>query len=340
MAVVRLSDVIVAELFSPYMMLLTAQKLALIGSRAIMVDSELSTWLAGEGGTYNKRFYKDLDNDDENISSDDPDVKSTPSKIGTGQETQVRLSRNKSWSSMDLVSQLIDNDPMDAIAQRISNYWVMRMQAATIATMKGVFADNDAAPAASEHTRYDLTYDVSRDAFVKGVTSFSAEAFIDATATLGDRMGNLAMMAVHSTVYASMLNNDLIDFIPDSMSGDKISTFRGKAVIVDDDMPNTGGVFESWLFGEGAIRVGMSGAKVPTEVFRNPDAGNGSGQETLYSRVEWCIHPTGHAWQPAYATGGPSNAATSNNLAHAASWKRVFPERKQIKIARLKTREF
>nr|DAS50813.1 MAG TPA: major capsid protein [Caudoviricetes sp.] len=28
------------------------------------------------------------------------------------------------------------------------------------------------------------------------------------------------------------------------------------------------------------------------------------------------------------------------NLAHAGSWKRVFPERKQIKIARLITREF
>ena len=32
-------------------------------------------------------------------------------------------------------------------------------------------------------------------------------------------------------------------------------------------------------------------------------------------------------------------AAVANNLANAGSWRRVFTERKQIKIARLITRE-
>ena len=67
--------------------------------------------------------------------------------------------------------------------------------------------------------------------------------------------------------------------------------------------------------------------------------GNGAGAETLYNRVEWSIHPAGHKYAGTAPNGGPSNAATSNNLADAGSWQRVFPERKQIKIARLKTRE-
>ena len=51
------------------------------------------------------------------------------------------------------------------------------------------------------------------------------------------------------------------------------------------------------------------------------------------------MHPAGHAYAGTPANGGPSNAATANNLAAAASWNRVYPERKQIKIARLRTTE-
>ena len=75
------------------------------------------------------------------------------------------------------------------------------------------------------------------------------------------------------------------------------------------------------------------------EVERKAGAGNGGGADVLYNRVEWLMHPVGHAYIGTAPKGGPSNAATSNNLAAAGSWSRVFPERKQIKIARLITRE-
>ena len=73
---------------------------------------------------------------------------------------------------------------------------------------------------------------------------------------------------------------------------------------------------------------------------RAPSQGNGKGADILYSRTQWAIHPVGHRFAVASpAVGGPSNASTSGNLAHADSWVRVYPERKQIKIARLITRE-
>ena len=40
---------------------------------------------------------------------------SVPSKIGSSLETAVRLSRNKSWSAMDLSSKLAGSDPLSAI---------------------------------------------------------------------------------------------------------------------------------------------------------------------------------------------------------------------------------
>lgn len=337
----RLSDVIVPAIFTPYVQQMTEEKSRLIRSGAVIRDPILDQNLAGGGLTFNEPSFKDLDNDAENTSTDDPATNSTPNKIGSATEIQVRMSRNNSWSSMDLTSDLIGADPMMAIANRVSDYWARREQAAFIATVKGIFADN-ATVTDAYHVQNDMTFDIKGASFTNGVTNFSAEAFVDATLTMGDSLENLKMVAVHSVVYGRMLKNNLIDFIQDSINGQaiRIATFMGRELIVDDSLPVTSGVFDTWLFGYGAVRNGRGAPKVPTELYRAPSAGNGSGQDTLYNRVEWCMAPVGYAYIGTAAAGGPTNAATSNNLAAATSWRRVFPERKQVSIARLTTREF
>jgi len=341
-----ISDVIVPEIFSPYVQQQTEEKSRLVQSGALVVDADITNKLAGGGITFEMPSFRDLDNDDDNVSADTGDdvftggsANSAPKKIQTSQETGVRLSRNQSWSSSDLTTALAGTDPMAAIAESVSRYWSRRLQKAFIATMTGVFADNAAAPSGSEHTQHDLTNDISGATYSAGVTDFSAEAFLDAAVTMGDSMEDLGMMMVHSIVYNRMQKNNLIDFVPDAQGNVKIPTFLGRLVIIDDSVPASSGVYESWLFGSGAVRFGQSSPKVPTEANRKPDAGNGGGQEILYNRVEWCLHPVGHKYAGSAPNGGPSNAATTNNLAAATSWERVYPERKQIKIARLITRE-
>lgn len=343
-----ISDVIVPEIFNPYVQQMTEEKSRLIASGAVVRSAQLDQDLAGGGLTFNAPSFKDLDNEEENVSTDVADddftggsANSTPKKTGTSNEVAVRLSRNQSWSSSDLTSALAGVDPMNSIADRVSTYWARRLQAAFVATVNGLFADNDAAPAGTEHVQGDLTNDISGAGYTAGVTDFSAPAFIDAAVTMGDSMGDLTMVCVHSIVYARMQKNNLIDFIPDARGETMIPTFLGRIVIVDDGVPSpSSGIYHTWLFGGGAALLGMGAPKVPTETARKPDAGNGGGQEVLYNRVEWSIHPVGHRYAGTPANGGPSNAATANNLANAASWQRVYPERKQIKIARLITREF
>ena len=213
--VTRIADVVVPEIFTPYVQQLTAEKSRIIQSGAMVMDSELSSSLAGGGLTFNLPSFRDLDNDEENTSSDDPAVNSTPNKIGTATEIQVRLSRNNSWSSMDLAAVLAGADPMQAIANRVSSYWVRRLQAAFVSVNKGMFAQNAlASPVGAAQN--DMTHDVSGSAFVDGVTNFTSEAFIDTTLTMGDSMEELTMCMVHSIVYARMQKNNLIDFIPDA----------------------------------------------------------------------------------------------------------------------------
>jgi hypothetical protein len=341
--VTRIADVVVPTRFTPYTQQLTTEKSRLIQSGVAVVDQTLSNNLNGAGLTFNEPSYKDLDDDAENVSSDDPTVQSAPKKIGTATEVQVRLSRNQSWSGMDLAADLAGTDPMDAIANRVASYWVRRQQAAFVSTIRGVFADNAAAPSGADtHVQDDMTRDLSGlngGVFSAGVTNFGAAPFVQATATMGDSMGDLTLVMMHSVVYATALQNNLIDFVPDAtnQAASLIPTYLGREVIVDDGVYNNAGVFETWLFARGAIRIGMGSPKVPTEVDRKPENGNGGGQDILYNRVEWVIHPVGYAYiQGSIPAGGPTNA----DLATAANWSRHFPERKMIKMARLITREF
>lgn len=349
----QVSDVVVPEIFTPYVQQLTEQKARLIQAGVLSRNNLLDLMLMGGGLTFNVPSFRDLDDDADNVSSDEvadaiawtqlsgtavggnyPTLNdSVPLKTQTDQEIAVRLNRNNSWSSADLAAALAGADPLDSIASRVAFYWVRRLQAIFIATWNGVIKDNVA------NDSSDYENDISSSSFVDGVTNFSAEAFLDAAVTMGDSMEDLAVVMVHSVVYNRMQKNNLIDFIPDARGEIQIPTFLGREVVVDDGMPVTSNVYDTWLFGRGATQLGVGSPKMPTAVQRYESAGNGGGQEVLYSRQEWSVHPVGHAYTGTSPNGGPGNGTGSNALNNAGSWNRVYPERKQIKFARLVTRE-
>ncbi len=338
--ITQIADVIVPEIFTPYVQQLTEQKARIIQSGVAVRDSAIDELLSGGGLTFNVPSFRDLDDDTDRVSTDTAvddfgggTARPDPLKTQTSTEVAVRLNRNNSWSSADLAATLAGADPMESIASRVAFYWTRRLQAAFVATMNGLIADNAANDAD------DYTNDVSGGGYIAGVTDFSAEVFIDAAVTMGDSMEDLTALFVHSVVFSRMQKNNLIDFIPDARGETLIPTFLGREVIADDGLPFTGSVYESWLFGTSAVRLGVGAPKVPTEVEREAGGGNGGGQEILYSRQEWSIHPVGHAYVGTAPNGGPGNGTGANELNNAGSWDRVFPERKQIKFARLVTRE-
>ena len=349
MAAVQIADLVIPARYGQYIQQLTEEKVNILNSGIIVRDRAIDEKLAGGGLTFTVPSFKDITNEAENVSSDDPGTSATPKKIGSASEVSVRLSRNQAWSGMDLAGDLAGADPMASIAQRLSYYWARRFQIAGIATLQGVFADNAAAPSGSEHVQNDLTLDIKGASYSAGVTDFSAEAFIDAIALMGDSASDLKILMVHSVVMARLRKNNLIDYIPDSEGRLTIPTFQGLRLVEDDAMPNPSGVtnvtntasgiYHSWIMGEGVLRLGLGSPKVPFEKDRIILAGNGGGQDVVVSRQEFCMHPNGHAYVGSSPNGGPDNDNGSNNLAAAGSWQRRFTERKQIKLVRLITRE-
>lgn len=356
----NIAALVVPTVFTGYAIERTKELTAFIGSGILQEDGVLSNWMtsaiASGGGslTLNVPTWNDLDATDatgiERIGSDavspvyaNTGAGPTPQGINTHREVAVRVERNMHWAHSVLANSIAGSKNPDALAvigQLVGHYWARRLQKMTLAILTGVLADNDAAPTGTEHTAGDLTFDVSGGAFIDGVTNVSAEALLDTKQTMGDAQGQLTTMCVHSAVLNRMKKNNLIDYVRDSV-GFTIETFQGLRVVVDDGMPVTGQVYDSYLFGPGFLRY----ANVPpkyavTHEFRN-DAGNGAGSEEMWNRVGWCIHPMGHQYTVTDFTtnAGPSNAATAGNLAHVDSWKRSAQSRKHIPFARLRTRE-
>lgn len=331
MPVTQLADVVVPEIFTAYVQNQTKELSAFVQSGVLIENPFLNDFLDGGGITVSVPNMNDLDNDEANVSNDDPAENSVPRKIGTSTEVAVRLSRNNSWSSMDLVAALAGTDPMMAIASRVSNYWVRQQQRAVLSVLTGVIADN-AANDAGDYIR-DIT------GLAGNLSLFSAAAFLDTMQTLGDASEDLSAVACHSVIYRRMQLLNLIDFIPNARGEITIPTFLGRRVVVDDALVTSDGAtppvltYNTYLFGAGALQGGFGMAKVPTETERKPSAGKGGGQEILHSRVEWCIHPTGSAYGGAAVQGGPDNAL----MRAAASWDRVYAERKQVPIAVLQS---
>ncbi len=248
MAVTQISDVIVPRVFSPYVQLQTQEKTRVIQAGALVRDESIDEMLAGGGITFDMPSWNDLLNDSENISTDQAFGvnDSVPQKTSAVNEVAVRLSRNKSWSSADLTSALAGADPMASIADRVSTYWSRRLQAAFIATIKGIFADNAAAPTGTEHVQNDLTNDISGASFIEGVTSFSAEAFLDTLLTMGDSSDMLGILMTHSVVMNRMLKNDLIEVGIEAMK------LGGADLITDNVMELTSSAIRGQSSGAGA----------------------------------------------------------------------------------------
>lgn len=342
MATTRLSDAVVPEVYRSYTAVDDPEKSELIRSGIIMRDPLMDQIARAGGITGTVPFWLDLDaNIEENQSNDDPEDFATPNKIGSALMKYRKCFVNQSWSAMDLVSELAGSSPMQRIKNRFGTYWTRRDQRRLLATIRGIMADNLA------NDNGDMIVNIGGASGEAAI--WNASASIDAEFTMGDAAGSFVAIMVHSQIAAAMEKADLIDTIQDS-TGRMVRTYRGKTLIIDDNVPKTGTglntVYTSIFFGAGAIgfggeeghafAVGEGVPEVGMEVYREPQSGNGGGQEAIIERRTIIMHPFGFSWVEEGATlteFSPTNA----DLAMGAHWNRVV-HRKQVPMAFLQSK--
>lgn len=304
MAKTKISDVIVPEVFNPYVVQRTMELSALYNSGIISNNPELDRLASSGGTTINMPYWEDLNGDDE-VLSDDGAL--TPAKITAGQDIAVLLMRGKAWSANDLAKALSGDDPMAAIGDLVAEYWARRMQATAIKLLDGAFA-------ASNMTNKVL--DISSLEDDKG--KINGENFLDALQLMGDAKDKLTGVIMHSATETQLRKNNLIQTELDS-NNKPISLFMEKRVIIDDSCPVSTGNYTTYLFGEGAIGLGNGGAPVPTETDRDSLAGD----DILINRKHYILHPRGVKWIGSAAGSSPTNT----ELATGTNWSRVYEDK-------------
>jgi hypothetical protein len=317
--------VVIPQEFTDYIAQNSMEKSALVQSGVAARNGEIEAQLKAGAESFTVPFWNDLSDEEADIVSDDPDVDSTPAKISTGKQVARKAFLHKSWSAMNLASELSGDDALARIQVRTVAYWTRQIQRRLIASLNGILADNETNDAG------DMVENITGE--TAGAANFSVSSVIDAAGTLGDQMGGLSAMAVHSDTYKMILKSDAIEYVPDSQGG-MLATYRGMALIVDDLLPVTTGDYTSVLFGAGAVGWGMTAPRIAdgTEIESKPSAGNGGGQQVLHSRANLAIHPAGFSWQETAVAGDSASIA---ELATGANWNRVVA-RKAVPLAFLK----
>lgn len=322
MPITRLQDIIQPEVFTPYVIQRTMELSALYQSGIIANDSELNALASGPNTLVNMPYFVDLTGESE-IMTDDGYI--TPKNIGTNKDVARKLARTAGWGANGLSALLSGADPMDAIASRVADWWTRDMQRVTLSTLAGVFASP---------LMQDKIYDISGG--VDDAALWSAGAFVDANQLMGDAKDLITAVVMHSAVEAFLAKQQLIQYETTAEKGMRVPYYMGKRVIVDDAMPfdTRDKVCTVYLFGQGALALGNGSHPriIETEVDR--DKSSSSGEDYLYNRKIFILHPRGIKWKDAaVADEFPTNA----ELATAVNWERVY-EAKAIRMVAFRAR--
>lgn len=350
----KISDVIVPEIFTPYIIEKTAEKSRILTSGIAVANPRLNQLVTGGGTTLQMPYWKDLTGDDEVLSDS---VALTPGKIDAGKDIATLLLRGKAWGANELSGALAGDDPMQAIGNRVADYWARQEQKILVSVLTGVFA----AASMANHVK-DASSSV-----------ISGNIVLDAKQLLGDSADQLQAIMMHSAVFTELQKQNLIQYTTTSDGKIAFATYLGYQIIQDDGMPvsqvykastdtsvvagktyytlsngvytpvasPTGNpstssyyeedykVYTTYLFAKGAIGRG-EGTPVsltPTETDRDSLA----GEDILIHRRALVLHPFGIKWKGTPAGVTPTNA----ELATGSNWERVY-EDKNIGIVAIK----
>ena len=340
MATVQIADIYNPLIFNPSVQEAAIELNAFFASGVLVQDQLINEAASGPGRIGDLSFYNGLanpqydgTNEPDYVNDDDTD-NSTPDKIGDGLMKWRKAFMHKSWSTMDLAVQMALADPMGAIINRIGKYWAVANELRLISAAMGILADNVA------NDDGDMVVNVATDAVGEPSADevISSDSVLNAKATLGDHANSLAVIAMHSVPYTTLQKANLIDYIRDADNNILFGTYLGYRVVVDDSLPAVAGVnrttYTSVLFSGGQFGFGQGNPEKPSELEREPSAGNGGGQDIIHSRQTNIIHPVGFSFESAAVAG---ETPTFAELRNAANWNRVYANRKNIGMAFLQT---
>ena len=327
MAVTTIANMqIVPEKFSQYVIDRTTELNTFVNSGIATPDATVAQLINGTpygGRIIEIPMWNALDGEEDVFGENDVSV----GNITTKNMKATLLMRQRAWGSTDLAHVLGGADPMGAIAQLIADWRNTREQKIYLAILKGIF--DPTSGALKDHVN-DISSGTGEASYI------SDAATLDTKQLLGDHYASLGMVFMHSAVYTYLQKKGMITRNPifdPSQSSVEMERYLGYTIRVDDSMPATEGVYDTYFIGSGAFirQDGTPNGFVGTETDRDKLG----AKDYLINR--WCqiIHPRGFSWntEATYPDGTyyPNNAM----LETPANWTLAI-DHKKIPLACLK----
>jgi hypothetical protein len=313
--VIRLSDVVVPEVYTPYLIQDSIKTLSFYRSGILEVDPELTNFLAGGGDQITIPFWNRDTSDAQAVQSG---TEILTSKLTTSSMVGRRLLFAKGWSAEEIASALAGDSAFERIRSTVDTYWNEFMQKVLFYSIKGVLGDND------DSDSGDLINDITTSGTPGTANKISSSAVVDTYALMGDK-SDFSAVAMHSTPYYALVNANLIDFEPTNTQNIGFGTYLGLTVVVCDQLtPDTDGSNSEYLtlfFKRGAIRYAESGARItPVEVDRKAEM----SEDRLFTRRQFIMHPYGFKWTE---TSVNEDMPELREIGEAGNWDRVFQKK-------------
>lgn len=297
MAKTQIADVVIPSNFEDYVWERTAETSAFFSSGIIQVVEGLS--LPDGGREVNMPFWQDLGSTEEDLSDSSA---LTAAKITTESQVARMQYLGKAWSVNDLARWIAGSDPVQNLANMVGDFWARVLNHRTVSVLQGLFG----AAAYAGHV-----HDISA---VSNGQAITGEGFADALNKMGDRKGMLTHVAMHSATHTKLAKDGLISTERDKDNDFDFDTFGGRQVIVDDSLPVSTDVYDTYLFARGALGFGRG--SVGNQAFET-DRDILAGDVTATSRARVVLHPAGAKFLSASVAGaGPTRA----ELATASNW--------------------
>lgn len=205
--ITKISDVIVPELFNPYVINRTMELSALVQSGIIVNTPEFDALASEAARTHNMPFFEDLTGDSEETLEG---KKMEAAKIGSNKDVSTTLLRQKMWGASNLSAALAGTDPMKAIGDLVAAFWARDMQKELIALLAGIFGTYTPDGGSETTPMADHILDLTKQS-TAAAKIISASAFIDACQLMGDAQGLLTDVAMHSATKAYLKKQNLIE---------------------------------------------------------------------------------------------------------------------------------
>lgn len=320
------------EEFANYMSEQATWNTKILASGILENDNTIMDLIGTKGNIATIPFYKPISADEHKPLNNDGQTDNEPEEISGSKQTAVLIQRMKAFKAQDFTKELTGADPMQHIANSISDYYKQVWENELMNITKAVMAVDELKGHITDIAA--VGKDVTDDNKFDETTLIYAQQ-----KALGDQANGFGVAIMHSAIFARLQAKGLVNYdkytVANAMSKEvSLPLVNGLIPIVTDrhtiDVSGDVPKFTTTIIGKGAFRT-CDKTNYEKPYYTDYDAESKAGIEKFYTKQGKVIHPNGLSFNPeAMATDSPTIA----ELGAKANWTLKF-DAKNVKIGQI-----